>query len=167
MSESQIVFEKKKISFSGTFEFKELLKTIDHFMDERDYSKKEKEITEKVTEEGSDVKEGLEYSKGLNEYATSILNVDIEISKAIDTIVELDNIKHPMTTGEITINVTGLLKTELGDKYEDKPTYFFLKSVFDKVLFKNEIEKYTKVVTKDAEDLIEEIKSFLNLYNFN
>ncbi len=166
MSEKQIISPESSISYEGFFEPKQLFRVIEKWLKENHYDQVEKEAFEKATDAKRFVKYSLEPFKKINDYAKFIIKLKITLSDVEDVIVEYEDNKIPMSKGKVKVSLTGVLETDYENKWEAKPVYFFLITVFNKFIFKTEMA-YVKSRLKDEINSLKfEIKSFLNLYRF-
>ena len=58
------------------------------------------------------------------------------------------------------------LESDYEHKWESKPTFFFLRTLFDKYVFKGYFAKAEKWIINDLYDLHSRIQRFLNVYRY-
>jgi len=59
------------------------------------------------------------------------------------------------------------LTTDYEDYWGTNPIYFFFKTLADKFLYRNYLDRYEELAMIDKEDLKRELKAFLNMQRFN
>ncbi|MDK2849897.1 MAG: hypothetical protein PWP03_359 [Candidatus Woesearchaeota archaeon] len=166
MSEKEVVSPESKISYEGFFEPKQLFRVIQKWLKENHYDLVEKEAFEKALDNKRFAKYSLEPFKAINDYAKFIIKLKITLSDLEDVVVEYHNQKLPMSKGKVSISLTGVFETDYENRWDTKPFYFFLLTIFNKFILKTE-NTYLKGRLKDEINSLKfEIKSFLNLYRF-
>ena len=166
MPERTIVVDKLKLEYEGLFDWKELFKLISEWFREKTYDWKEKVSHEHVKKEGKYIEIILEPWKALTDYVQSEIKVRIIIDDMKTVEVEKKGAKIKLNQGKITMLFDGYLTTDWEARWEGKPSYFLLRTIFDRFIYKREIHKYKKQVVEEVNQLMNEIKSFLNLYKF-
>jgi hypothetical protein len=58
------------------------------------------------------------------------------------------------------------LETDYEGRWENKPFYYFLRTIIDKYVFRVYTGKFVGNLEADTRDLHQRIKSFLNLYKY-
>ena len=81
--------------------------------------------------------------------------------------VEHDGKRYKMQNGRVTITFDGYLDTDYEDRWEQKPFYFFLRTIFDKWIYRTYSTEYEELLIENVTQLQQAIKSFLNLYRYN
>ncbi len=166
MSEKEIVSPESTVSYEGLFEPKELFRIIQKWLKENHHDFVEKEAFEKAIDNKRFVKYSLESFKKINDYAKFIIKLKITLSNLEDVVVEHENQKLPMCKGKVSVSLTGILESDYENRWETKPVYFFLRTVFNKFIFKTEMSYLKNRLKGEINGLKFEIKSFLNLYKF-
>ena len=71
-----------------------------------------------------------------------------------------------MKKGDVEIIMSAFLETDYASHWEKNPVYFFMRTIYDKMLFRVHIEKFESVLKDDALHLKSIIKSYLKLYRY-
>ncbi len=164
MAERQIVVDGERLSYSGVFAIKEVIKVINDWAADKAYFMVELSHIESVKEDGKYADIKLEPFKKLSDYAKSIVKIRITIDGAKDTIVEIDGKKKKLYDGTIKFLFDGILETDYESRWEQKPIFYILRTIFEKYVYAPFISKFEKKVAGDVKDLKTNLKSFLNLY---
>ena len=69
-----------------------------------------------------------------------------------------------MDQGNCTVKITGYLVSDYLEKWKATPMMFFLRSLFDRFIWKFQTYKAESGLKEECEHLAEQIRSFLNLY---
>jgi len=166
MAEREVVVDHARLSYEGLFSVPELYKLIDNWIRERGYDKLEKKNIEKVTPSGKYIEIEILPWKKITDYAKNVLRLRITMMDVKEVELEKDGKKIKLNQGKIIILSDAYLETDYEHRWEGKPIFFFLRTIFDKYFFKPYTQSYRENVLKDYNDLISQIKSFLNLYRY-
>jgi len=75
-----------------------------------------------------------------------------------------DDKKVKVGNGRIVIFFDGYLEFDYFHKWDEKPFFLFLRSLYDKFIFKFYTERFEQRLTYDMTHLINEVEKFFNLY---
>jgi len=166
MSEREVVVDKMRLTYEGLFDVTELYKLIDRFLKEKGYDKRERKNIERVTPEGKFIEIEIEPWKKITDYAMNIIKLRMIMTDVKEVEIEKDNVKMKLNQGKIQMVFDGYIETDYENRWESKPLFFFLRTLFDKYFFKPYTSGFQKNVIDDINHLHLEIKSFLNLYRY-
>lgn len=166
MVEKKIVIDNERISYKGLFNMKELYRLIDTYFHSKGYEKRETRNKEFVSPEGKYIELWLEPFKKLTDYAMLIIRLQILVENLREVVVEMGKQKKKMHKGEITIIIDGFLVTDYENRWEGRPEYVFIRTIFDKFIYRRHTQQFEGILIDDAEELKASIKSFLNLYRY-
>ncbi len=164
MSEVKLVIDGKTLEYEGLFDAQEMYKLIDHFFWQRGFDKREIHNLEKVRESGKYVELELQPYKKISDYAKIIVRMFIRMFDVKEVEVELDGQKVRLNQGRILIIFDGFLETDYENRWENKPIYIFIRTVFDKFIYKSYTDKFEGMLEDEVGQLVTQLKSFLNLY---
>ena len=60
----------------------------------------------------------------------------------------------------------GYLDTDYEDRWESKPFYFFIRTLFDKFVYRTYSTQYEELLVENCLQLHSTMKAFLNLYQY-
>jgi hypothetical protein len=166
MAEKSIVAEKSSISYKGFFEAKQLFLVIDRWLKDNGYEKSEKSAFQKNNETKTFAKHELEPFKKISDYAKFIIKIEVVLSDVENVLIEKEGQKLAVEKGNIKCSFAGVLETDYQNRWDAKPIYFFMKTVFDKIIFKREQSNFASELNAEVNELKNEVRSFLNLYKF-
>jgi len=167
MAEREVVIDKMRLSYEGLFNVTELYKLMDGWFRQKGYDKREKKMSESVTKNGKFIEWELEPWKKITDYAKIIIRLRVIMTDIKEIDVELDNTKVKMNQGKADFIFDGILETDYENRWENKPLFFFLRTLFDKYIFKPYTTGYQGNAIDDVNDLHNRIKTFLNLYRYS
>jgi len=164
MSERDTVVNKFRLTYSGLFSVLDFYTMIDEYFEDKGYDKREKKNAERVTPEGKYIELHLEPWKKITDYAKSVIAVRIVMTDIKEVEVEKEGVKIKLNQGNIQMVFDAYLETDYEHRWEMKPMFFFLRTIFDKFVFKSYTVSFKNEIKADVDHLIVMIRSFLNLY---
>lgn len=166
MAERELIVDHIRLEYEGLFDARELLSMIDRYFRDKGYDKRELRNIEQVKPEGKYVE--IEYLpwKKTTDYVKNEIWIRLIMSDLKEVEVEKDGVKVKLNQGKIQFVFDGYLTTDYENRWEAKPTFFLVRTLFDKYFLKTYIDKYKGVLVDDVQLLHSTIKSFLNLYRY-
>ncbi len=158
--------DKKKISYEGLFNTKELYDTVKTWAEDNGYDFKQERHSETVREGGKEVSLPLELEKKASDYIKFHLKCNIDFEKLEDVLVKKGEKQQKMNKGNVTINTKAIVETDYEDKWHKKPVWMFLKGLHDKFLKSDEIKEFEGKLKGDLNSLNDEVKAHLNLFRY-
>ncbi len=165
MAERELLVENK-LSYEGLFSAKELIKLIDNFFREKGYDKREIKNAEKVTPEGKFVELEIMPWKKVTDYAKNEIWMRIIMENIKEVEVEKNGVKAKLNQGTIKILFYGYLTTDYENRWEQKPMFFFIRTLFDKFFLKQYVDEFKRNLIGDMSLIKSQIEGFLNLYRY-
>ncbi len=166
MAEREVMVDKMRLTYEGLFSIYELYKMMDEWFEEKGYDKREVKNIESVFPEGKYIEIIMEPWKKLTDYAKSVIKVRMIFSDIKEVQVEKEGVKVNLNQGRAHFVFDAYLETDYEHKWEAKPMFFFIKTLYDKYFYKS----YTKQLQAEVVDAVTElharIKGFLNLYRY-
>ena len=83
-----------------------------------------------------------------------------------DAEIEKQGVKLGINQGTIRIIIDGYLVSDYENWWEEKPLFYFIRTLFDKYIYKYHFTKYTGELIHDIQDLHSRMQKFLNLYRY-
>ena len=166
MVERTVVIDKMRMSYEGLFKVTELYKLIDGWLRQKGYDKREKKMAESVTKNGKFIEWEVEPWKKITDYSKIVIGLRVIMTDIKEIEVEMDKTKSKLNQGKVDFVFDGYLETDYENRWESKPLFYFLRTLFDKYIFKPYSVGYQSNAIDDVNDLHNRIKSFLNLYKF-
>ncbi len=166
MAEREKIIDELRLQYEGLFDVNELYLTFDRWFREKQYDKREVKNVEFVKPEGKFVEVWLMPWKKITDYAKIEIKITLVMENLKEVEVEKDGHKIKMNQGTIKMVFDGYLTTDYENKWEGKPTYVFMRTLFDKFVYKGYTASFKAQVSEDLNHLHTTIKSFLNLYRF-
>lgn len=166
MTETKILIDDLALNYEGLFSAKEYYKLVDGFMSEKNYDKKEVLNTEKVDAQGKYVELEIEPYKKVSDYAKIIIRVKTKMFNVKEVEVEKEGHKLRLNQGKVNILIDGILQTDYENRWTNKPTWIFIRTIYDKFIYKTYIDQFENNVKRDVDQLHTQLKAFFNLYRY-
>ncbi len=148
------------------FDFDEVYKHAHNWLEWYKYDVYEAKYTEKVKPQGKEFEIKWEAIRDIDEYSRFVIKVKWQLFGINDVKVQQAGQDIKMNQGEINIFITAYIVTDYEDAWEKSPFFKFLKGFYDKYLYKSTLEQLKGELWKEGWDFYNELKSFLNLYQY-
>ena len=166
MSEKRLVIDELELHYNGLFDINGLLKTIDAITIDKGYTKQEKRRTETVTPTGKEFYMELRPVKRKTAYYVLMIKLRISIGNMKEVEVIKDKTKVILNEGEIKILFDAWTTTDFEFRWEQKPIYYFLRNMFERVVYKIHTDRYLDELVDDCHFFHKNIKAYLNVHRF-
>jgi hypothetical protein len=166
MVERRIIVDASKLGYSGLFNATELYKLIDYYFRERAYTKHELRNYEHVYPAGKQIEVVMEPYRKITDYAKYVVRVTIVMQNVKEVTVERDRKKEKLNQGEVEVQFDGFLELDYEHRWEKKPLFYFLRTIFDQYVYKIHTERYESGLATEVNDLKEQVRAFLNLNRY-
>lgn len=163
--EIQHVVLGMQVDYQGIFNLSNLLVMIDTFFRKRGYTKHIMGHKEKRTEKGRSINLRLRPFKKVKINKLEV-QVWLNISNLVDIQKKIDGIDVSLNKGKVNIVIDAFVIQDLRGKWEARAEYTFIRTIFEKFLFKSKVVDFEGMVKSDAVELKNEIASYLNLNKF-
>jgi hypothetical protein len=162
MAEKNTVF-KQVVKHKGTWNFSDLYNFSFSFLKDEGFTVKENNYTEKVSGFGKEIDIDWDSDKKVTDYFKNHIKVKWKILGMKDTEAEQDGKKISTNKGEVKITIEAMLEKDYENRWEDKPIWKFLRSIYDKYIIRTTTDEYEDRLTDVAVEYVAELKSFLQL----
>ncbi len=166
MAERRLVVDHLRVKYEGLFDMFELYKLIDSWLRDKAFDKRELRNMEIVKPDGKYVELVLMPWKKISDYARHVMRIEIRAHRLKEVVVERDGRQVKMNQGKIDIIMDGYLDMDYEDRWEQKPFYFFMRTLFDKYIYRTYSTQFEELLVENVSQLHTIIKSFLNLYRY-
>ena len=164
MAEDRLIIDQLKFTYEGVFDLPGLYRMINAFYYERGWDWGEHMNTEQILPSGRNIKIELTPFKNITDYYKNKVRIRIDGEDVKRVEIEKDGAKIPLQEGTLKIVFDGWIRSDRYSRWEDKPFLWFLRTIFDKYVFKDHYSKAEQWLFSDVEDIYLRVKSFLNVY---
>ena len=154
---------KEKMRHVGFFDFKELYNFCFEWLKEEGYNVIEDSYLEKITDRGKEIKIKWTAKKKISDYFRNKIELNWHILGLVDAEVERNGKKEKLNKGDLTVTFDAVIEKDYENKWEDNPSFKFLRSIYDKYIIKTTLDEYEDRLQGKTEEFIAEVKSFLVL----
>jgi hypothetical protein len=162
MAQKKLLY-KEKLKQTGYWTYKELYHAVFHWLREHNYKIFEELYNEKLKSNGKEVIIKWRCERKITDYFKYQQRIDWHIIGMKDADVEIDGKKISTQKGEVEIIFIAELIKDYERRWEDKPFWKFLRSVYEKYVVRETLEQYEDEVRDELKEMITEIKSFLRI----
>lgn len=166
MAQRNLLVKDLTIQYEGLFDAAEMFKLIDDWFQQNGYDKNELRHVERVKEKGKQIELEIMPDKVISDYVKYEINVLVRINDLVETEIKRGNTKMKINKGVVTMTINAYLYTDKKGLWESKPMTFFLRTLFDKFLFKKYLNQFEDALTRDVQNFHSEMKAYLNLNRF-
>jgi hypothetical protein len=156
----------ERIQYEGLFDLSELYKHAHNWLTWRKFDVSEKQYTEKVKAAGKEIEIKWEATKYLDEYSAFKIKVRWHGFRINETEVKRGNETVSLLKGELNVFITAQLETDRQDYWTNNAFASFMRTFYDRYLYRSAIERLKAELWKVGWDFYNEIKSFMNLYRY-
>lgn len=167
MSEKRLIIDQLKFTYEGLFDMHGLYRLIDSFFYEKGFDKHEKLNVEQVMPTGKSIKVEMIPYKNITDYFKIHVRIRLHGVDIKQTEIDKEGVKIPINDGKIMIIFDGYVESDRHSKWEKSPLHWFIRTMFDKYIFKGHYLKAEQWLVSDVEDIYLRIKSFLNVYKYH
>ena len=156
----------ESFNYKGIIESKKLYNLINKWLEQRGYDLLETMNSEHVYPDGKQILIDMEPYNEISDYAKVILHIIIDMRKLKEKTIKHKDKKEKVMTGEATFTFHTYLETDRDGLFQSDPLMFFFKTIMERFLYKSYDQQYSEEVIRDKNELMREIKSFLNMNQF-
>lgn len=166
MAEIKTLAYGESFSYKGLIDVKDLYRLLDKWFKEHGYDKNELWNFEEVYEDGKQITLKIQPYKKLSDYAKVEIRITVTMKRLKEVEIEKKTGKIKILRGEASFVFDVFLTTDYEEHWEQKPIYFFFKTVAEKFLYRSYIDKFEEQAMKDKDAVKRELKSYLNMQRF-
>jgi len=167
LAEKKIVYQDKFVSFEGLFNLKDLFRTVVKWFNEHGYDMFENKNYEQVFEDGKKIVFELIPYKKVTDYHKFEIRVFAVFENLREVEIEIGGVKQRLLKGRADFTFDATLVTDYENRWEGRPSYFFFRALIDKFVYKSYTEKYESQLVREAKEIQEEIKAYLNMFRYH
>ena len=166
MSDLRIIVDHLKLDYSGLMDAKEIFKLINRWLSERHFQKKEDKCHEQNLPEGKSIEYEISHWKKITDYVKYIYKIKAWFQDIKKVEVKQGNKKVKVDQGRVLIYFDGYIEHDYEHRWDDRPFFIFLRTMYDKFIYKIYTERFEQRLTHDMHNLYNEIEKFLNTYHY-
>jgi len=160
------IVEGESLSYIGLFKVKELYDLIEKWCYEMGYDHQELKNYQEHYDEGKQIIIEARPNKIITDYAKIEIRIFMIFSEIKDVEVERGGTKEVYNKGKLDIIFDLFLVTDWENILQGRPIYYFLRTLFDKFIYRSYTKKFERKALGDYEDIKDKIKGYLNMYKY-
>ena len=165
MTETKVLVDEETIDYEGLFNPPEIYDMIDEFLSLKGYEKIEALNEEQVLEEGKDIHMVLTPIKWHTDYVRKAMKLDIRMRDVREVETKIDKVKVKMCQGKIQILFSGMIHTDWEGRWENRPIYYLMKTMFEKYVYKSHQDAFEAEVVSDVKELKKNIGAYSKIFS--
>ncbi len=164
--------QRKILSFGETFEYKglidakDLYKILNKWLTDRGYEKFEKLNSEHVYPDGKQIFLEILPNKQVSDDAKGVIHIQIKMNRLKEKVVKISGIRKNIYEGEVEFTFNTYLETDKEGAWSATAHAFFFRTLIDRFIYRTYIDKLEEQLVNDKDELMREIKSYLNMERF-
>ena len=166
MVEKKILVDGLRFSYDGLFDIVDFYRHVEDWMQDHHMQKEIKKKGEHVEPQGRKVEWMIECWKKEAEFAKSVVRLRALFTDVTDVQMVKDGVTRTFQKGKALLIFDAFLETDFEKTWVQKPWFFFLRAIYDKLIQKIWSERYDETVRKYTYDLFNSLKAFFNLYKY-
>lgn len=164
MPEVRIVIDHLKLDYKGPFEFNQLLRLINSFTKEQGYDIKYDKDFEINSKTGKQIDYQVYPWKKFTDYSRYNIKIQIKVKDMVKVEAVRDKKKVKIDSGHLYLIIDAFLDTDYFGRWDNIPLFLFLRSLYDKFIYKVYTERFEQRLVYDVHLLNERIEQFLGVY---
>jgi hypothetical protein len=166
MVERKLLIDEESMDYEGLFNMVELYAIIDEYLKLKGYDKFELLNEEQVFPAGKEIHIIIQPKKWHTDYVRKVLKIDIQAHNVKEVETEVDKVKVRLNQGKMKILFSCFLETDWEGRWEQKPIYYFIRTLYEKFVYKKHTHDFEGEIISDLRELKDRLGSFLNLYRY-
>lgn len=164
MSEVRIIVDHMKFDYKGIFDSYEFFRQIDAWFLFRGYEKKEDKNTEQVFPTGKVIEWEVTHWKKASFHTKNIVKIRVLMWDLKKVEVFRDDKKIKIDQGRVLAVFDGFLELDFEHYWEERPVFVFLRTLYDKFIYKSYTERFEQRLTQDVFHVYHHMMNFMNMH---
>lgn len=165
MVEKKICVDGLRLNYNGPIDIRDFFKSVEDWIVKNNMQKEIKKKSEEVTAKGKRIEWFIEMWEMPADYAKPVVRMQALLKDIKEAKVEIKGKKKRIETADVLIVLDGILETDLESRWYQKPTFYFLRAVYDKVFHKFYTHRFEGKLTSDTYGLYHYLMNYFNSYN--
>ena len=166
MVERKLLIDEASLDYEGLFSIVELYSVVDDYIKLKGYDKFENLNEENVYPAGKEIHIIIQPMKWHTDYVRKVLKVDMYAKNVKEVETEVDKVKVRLNQGKMKILFSCYLETDWEGRWEQKPAYYFIRTIFDKFIYRKHTKDFETEIISDLNELKGKMGAYLNLHRF-
>lgn len=164
MVERTLIIDHKTLSYEGLFSVKELYQVVNKWTYDRGYDSREMKNFEHVYPNGKQIEIELWPWRKFTDYTKMFLKIHFLMTNVKEVEIKKGGLKTKMNQGKVIMTINAYHETDYENKWEVKPLFVFLRTLFDKYIFAVHTGKHEQLIIDEVNHLVHVVKGYLNIH---
>ena len=166
MAEKHTIVAGDTVGYGGLIQMNDLFTLINSYLRQVGYDKRVTHNEQQVIGNKKHIFVQLKPWKKISDYIKFEIKIGIDATIE-DVEIRIDDVPTMVQKGNIKIKFFGAVITDYEKSWEQKPEYFFLRTLFNKFVYKVKMTEWDGMLKNQVAHLKAEIASFLNMKRFD
>jgi hypothetical protein len=163
MVEKKHIVNELKLNYNGPLLIENFYREVENWMSEKGMQKDLKRKSEEVGSKGKKIEWEIEAWKAISHVVKEIVRIRVLFNNVREARIKRKGHDVRINQVEALIFIDGFLETKLSKQWHQNPLFFFLRTLYDKYIWKIWSERYDDSVIEDCYDLHKRLKAFSSL----
>lgn len=164
MTEKKIVVDQLRLSYNGIFDINEFYREVEDWIAKNGMEKEIKKKLEHVLPEGKRLEWLIECWKRVADDAKTIVRMRALFNDVKEVEIVKNKSKRRLNHGNALIIFDGILETDVEGSWQQKPMFSFMRTLFDKYIWKFHTNRFEDGLIKETYDMHKTLQDFFNRY---
>ncbi len=164
MAEKHIVIDGIRFTYSGMFDINEFFKELDEWTDENGFEREIKKKLEHVETDGKKMEYIFELWKHVADYARATVRIKALFKDVVEFDLKRGEHTKEMQKGHVLIIIDGFVESDIEARWQQKPWYVFVRTLYDKIVWKFWLGRYDGEVASSSHGLYNKLFAYFKRY---
>lgn len=163
MVEKKHIVNELKLSYNGPLSIEEFYREVENWMSEKGMQKDIKRKSEDVSSKGKKIEWEIEAWEKITGQVKQVVRLRVLFNNVKEIKIKRKGHNVKINQVDALIFIDGFLETDLSQQWHQNPLFFFLRTLYDKYIWKIWSERHDDAVVEDCYDLHKRLKAFFSL----
>ncbi len=162
MAERDNLLKTKIKHYNNYFDFKELYRVSFEYLMDQGWDMNEKAYKESLQAGGAkEIEVEWEATRKVSDYFKYYMKIRFHPMGMTSVEVEIDGVKQKMNKGLLDVEIEIALIKDYEDRWANRPLFKFLRTLYDRYIIKDRIEKYEEKLIIEMDEFVNQTKAYL------
>lgn len=166
MGEKKLLIDGLRFTYSGMFDIYDFFKEVDKWTDQNGFERETKKKGEYIEADSKKMEYIFELWKNQTDYARTVVRLKALFRDVVEFDLQRGQYKRNMQKGKVLIIIDGFLEQELENRWTQKPWYFFIRAVYDKLVWRYWTGRLDGAVLSACHELFNTLHTLFKRYKY-
>jgi hypothetical protein len=163
MTEKKIIVYELRLSYNGPVKIESFFKEVEDWIKRKGMQKELKKKMERLAKKGKKLEWTIECWKNYAHHSKEVVRMRSMFNDVKDVEIKRKGKRIKTQQADVLLIFDGILETDLSQKWEQKPLFYFARALVDRYIWKFYTERYDGIVAEDTYDMQRTLQAFFNL----